>query len=123
MAALSATPDCCWNASAPPSDFQRLSGISECEVLVVGAGIVGLSAALSLYQAGKSRLVLVAREVCRQVTGRSTTEVTTPHGLFSRYLLGPRCQEPAWRCAAADREGVAQIRQWVTNLGIDCASH
>src|SRR5690606_36349885 len=29
MAALSATPDCCWNASAPPSDLQRLSGISE----------------------------------------------------------------------------------------------
>ncbi len=121
MAALSATPDCCWNASAPPSDFQRLSGISECEVLVVGAGIVGLSAALSLCEAGKSVLVLEAREVGRQVTGRSTAKVTTQHGLIYRYLIDTFGQELAWRYADANREGVEQIRQWVTNLGIDCA--
>lgn len=98
MAALSATPDCCWNASAPPSDFQRLSGISECEVLV-----------------------LEAREVGRQVTGRSTAKVTTQHGLIYRYLIDTFGQELAWRYADANREGVEQIRQWVTNLGIDCA--
>ena len=120
MATLPASPDCCWSARAPRSDFQRLSGISECDVVVVGAGIVGLSAALSLCEAGKSVMVLEARDVGRQVTGRSTAKITTQHGLIYRHLIDTFGQELARWYADANREALERIRQWIEAFGIDC---
>lgn len=120
MDALSAKPDCCWSATAPRSDFTHLAGISECDVVVVGAGIVGLSAALALCESGKSVIVLEAREVGRQVTGRSTAKITTQHGLIYRHLIDSVGRPLAQAYADANREALATIRHWVQSLGIDC---
>ncbi len=120
MTTLPATPDCCWTASAPHGDFPRLTGQSECDAVVVGAGIVGLSAALTLCEAGKSVVVLEAREVGQQVTGRSTAKVTTQHALIYRYLIDTFGQELAQCYADANREAVDRIRHWVETLQIEC---
>lgn len=120
MSTLPAVPDCCWTATAPRSDFPRLAGISECDVAVVGAGIVGLTAALALCEAGKSVIVLEAREVGRQVTGRSTAKITTQHGLIYRHLIDTVGQPLAQAYANANREALAAIERWVRSLGIDC---
>lgn len=120
MPALSATPDCCWNANAQRRDFPRLTGHAECDVVVVGAGIVGLSAAMALCEAGKSVMVLEAREIGRQVTGRSTAKVTTQHALIYRHLIDTFGQELAQCYADANREAVQRIRDWVETHQIDC---
>ena len=88
--------------------------------MVVGAGIVGLSAAMTLCEAGKSVVVLEAREVGGQVTGRSTAKVTTQHALIYRYLIDTFGQELAQCYADANREAVERIRHWVTEHAIDC---
>lgn len=120
MTALSASPDCCWDSNAPRSDFPRLSGDSQCDVAVIGAGIVGLTAALTLCEAGKSVVVLEAREIGRQVTGRSTAKITTQHALIYRHLIDTFGQELAQCYADANREAVGKIRHWVEALEIDC---
>lgn len=120
MPALSATADCCWTASASRGNYPQLTGHTECDVVVVGAGIVGLSAALTLCEAGKSVVVLEAREVGLQVTGRSTAKVTTQHALIYRHLIDTFGQELAQCYADANREAVARIRHWVETLQIDC---
>ena len=85
----------CWIATAPKTSFSRLTGAHECDAVVVGAGIVGLTAALSLCEAGKSVMVLEARRVGAQVTGRSTAKITTQHSLIYRHLIDTVGQDTA----------------------------
>ena len=120
MPVLPATFDCCWTASAPTGDFPRLNGDCECDVLVVGAGIAGLSTALALSESGQSIVVLEARTVGRQVSGLSTAKITTQHGLIYRELIDRVGPEMAKAYADANCEGMRQIEGWIARYGIAC---
>lgn len=120
MNALRATPDCCWPASAPRSHFPALEQDKTCQVAVIGAGIVGLSAALALRQAGRSVVVLEAREVGRQVTGLSTAKITLQHALIYHDLLARFEQSLAQAYVEANRTAMQQIDDWIRQHGIDC---
>lgn len=120
MTALSAKAGCCWPASTPEIDFPTLSGHCECDVVVVGAGIAGLSTALALCEAGKSVVVLEARKVGRQVTGLSTAKVTTQHALIYRDLIAKAGRATAQSYADANQQALQRIADWVEQYAIDC---
>ena len=111
----------CWTATAPKTAYPKLAGSHAAEVVVVGAGIVGITAAYLLSEAGLSVALLEARRIGRQVTGRSTAKITTQHSLIYRHLIETFDLETAQRYADANRLGMNQIRQWVEQLGIACA--
>jgi glycine/D-amino acid oxidase-like deaminating enzyme len=69
------------------TSYATLTRSEKTDVAVVGAGIVGLTAAYSLIRAGLSVTVLEARKIGRQVTGRSSAKVTAQHTLIYRYLI------------------------------------
>jgi monoamine oxidase len=75
--------DCCWAETAVATSYATLTRSEKTDVAVVGAGIVGLTAAYSLIRAGLSVTVLEARKIGRQVTGRSTAKVTAQHTLIT----------------------------------------
>jgi len=89
-------------------------------VAIVGAGIVGLTAAYLLRRAGLSVAVLEARQVGRQVTGRSTAKITCQHSLIYSHLIETFGLDLALQYADANRTGAGQIAKWVEDLGIDC---
>src|SRR5262245_32397698 len=111
----------CWTATAPKTSYPALTGSLTVDVAVAGAGIVGVTAAYLLAEAGLSVTLLEARRIGRQVTGRSTAKITTQHSLIYRHLIETFDLETAQLYADANRLGVDQIRQWVEQLGIDCA--
>ena len=121
MAALPGRNDSCWVATAPKASFPSLTGSQDCDVVIVGAGIVGLTTALSLCEAGKSVVVLESRRVGAQVTGRSTAKITTQHSLVYRHLIDTVGQDTAMLYAEANRAAVERIRTWIETLGIECA--
>jgi len=47
MRALLGTAECCWAACAPQTDFPELKKAIDCDIVVVGAGIVGLTTAFA----------------------------------------------------------------------------
>ena len=120
MAALPGRPDCCWTATAPPTSYPTLSGSGGADVAVIGAGIVGLSAAYLLASAGLSVAVVEALRVGRQVTGRSTAKITSQHSLIYRHLIETLGIDQAQLYAEANRSGARQICDWVVELGIAC---
>lgn len=90
------------------------------EVLVVGAGIFGMSSALLLAQAGKRVTVVEAGGLASTVTAHSTVKVTVGHGVSLSTIESKRDRHAARAYALANTAGYAQILDWVVQLGIDC---
>lgn len=72
-----------WRATAPGPGFAMLQGDVQCDVLVVGGGITGVTTALLLAEQGRKVVLLEAAEIGSGTTGHSTGNlyVTTSEGI------------------------------------------
>lgn len=110
----------CWVATAGPTGYPQLDNSIHAETVVVGGGIVGLTTALHLLDAGGSVIVVEALEIGRQVTGRSTAKITTQHALIYRHLIDT-CGLPTARSyAEANSAGAARIKDRIKEYVIAC---
>jgi glycine/D-amino acid oxidase-like deaminating enzyme/nitrite reductase/ring-hydroxylating ferredoxin subunit len=120
IADIPGTADCCWTAATPQTSYPALSKSARTDVAIIGAGIVGLTAAYALCQTGVSVTVIEARRIGRQVTGRSSAKITSQHSLIYRHLRDTFDLDTARAYAEANRAGATQIRNWIRELGIVC---
>ena len=109
-----------WVESAPGPRRAALETDLEADVAVVGAGIVGLTAALLLKQAGKRVAVLEMAEVAGGVSGYTTAKITSGHGSIYSALESKHGAEVAARYAQANQEALASIAALVEQHQIDC---
>ncbi|MFD9548000.1 FAD-dependent oxidoreductase [Nocardia salmonicida] len=105
-----------WFADAPTQTRAPLSGDIEVDTVVIGAGIVGLTAASVLAERGREVAVLEARQIGAVTTGASTAKIS--------LLQGTRAQ------AIANRHGTEVLAQYIAanQAGFDwllefCANH
>jgi glycine/D-amino acid oxidase-like deaminating enzyme len=109
-----------WQEGVPAADVTPRPFPAQVDVLIVGAGYTGLSAARETAAAGASTLVLEAGSVGAGCSGRNGGQVaysikpslaalTSLHGERRAYAI---CQE--------GHEAVAYLRSLATERGIDC---
>ena len=120
MANLPGRIGSCWVADAPVTHYSALDDSLQTETVIVGAGIVGLTAALRLCEMGRQVVVLEGLRVGGQVTGRSTAKITTQHALIYRHLIDKRGLRAAQDYADANRSGASLIGMWTSHYGIGC---
>ena len=120
MPVLPGRPGSCWTTTAPATHYPKLEGSVHAETVVVGAGIVGLTTALRLCEAGRSVIVVEALRIGGQVTGRSTAKITAQHALIYRHLIDTLGHERAQAYADANNAGMALIRNWIGKYGLAC---
>ncbi len=106
------------DAPAPP-----LQGHLSADVLVVGAGFAGLSAAIELAQRGYKVVVLEADRVCAGASGRNGGQALA--GFASgqepfEQQLGPALARQAWDLSLASLD---LIDQRIQDFRIDCDRH
>ena len=120
MTDLPGKPASFWIDTTPATDFAPLEGDTSAEVVVIGAGITGLTAALLLARAGKSVAVIESKRVVRGVTGYTTAKVTSSHGVIYKELLGKFGEEGARIYGESNQAALERIARFVEEDGIDC---
>jgi glycine/D-amino acid oxidase-like deaminating enzyme/nitrite reductase/ring-hydroxylating ferredoxin subunit len=109
-----------WIDSAPLPSFRALERDLEVDVVIVGAGITGITAAFLLKRAGK-RVALVERARCASIdTGHTTAHVTAVTDLRLTELVktfGAEGAKAVWDAGAA---AIDRIVANIRTEGIDC---
>ncbi|MDI6718204.1 MAG: FAD-dependent oxidoreductase [Methanomicrobiales archaeon] len=109
-----------WIATTPPSHYPALSGTQAFDVAILGGGIVGITAALLLKEAGLKVGVIEAGRVVRGATGHTTAKITSQHGLIYDRLVEQFGRERAQQYAAANQAAIEQIADQVHQRDIAC---
>ncbi|MFZ8964154.1 MAG: NAD(P)/FAD-dependent oxidoreductase [Steroidobacteraceae bacterium] len=110
-----------YQASAPGwAPRPALAGEQSCDVVVVGAGLAGCSAALELAQRGLSVALLEARQVGFGASGRSGAQLIAGYACGQdriEALVGKETARALWDISL---EGLDLVRQRVAQHDIDC---
>src|SRR4051812_7137607 len=109
-----------WNATAASPAFPTLEGALEADVAVIGGGIVGITTARALKDLGVRVVVVEARRVGREVTGRSTAKVTSQHTLAYSTLEKKFGADKARFYGEVQEEAIRIIRRFALAHGIEC---
>jgi glycine/D-amino acid oxidase-like deaminating enzyme/nitrite reductase/ring-hydroxylating ferredoxin subunit len=100
--------------------FPRLDGDVHADVAVVGGGIVGITTALLLREAGASVVLLEADKLARGVTGHTTAKVSSQHGMIYAQLTRSFGADAARTYAEVNEHALEWIAARVARDGIDC---
>lgn len=114
-------PSSWYAASAEPLPAQpALEGDMDVDVAILGAGYVGLSAAIELAEAGCSVAVLEAERIGWGASGRNGGQVIFGFGCGESTLVSLLGRDDAKRLFDWSVEGVALIHARRARFGIDC---
>ncbi|MFH8485010.1 FAD-dependent oxidoreductase [Streptomyces longisporoflavus] len=109
-----------WMATAPGPRWPALESDATADVVVIGAGMAGLSIAWELTRAGREVLVLEADRVAAGVTGHTTAKLTAAHSLVYDRLRRTRDKAGARQYAQSQQAAVERVASVAAELGVDC---
>jgi hypothetical protein len=98
-----------WANGGPRRTFPSLEGDLSTDVLVVGAGVAGLTSALLLARRGRLVTVIDARQVASGETGRTTAHLTELLDVGYRRLEAKFGRQGAEAAAEASRSAIDSI--------------
>jgi glycine/D-amino acid oxidase-like deaminating enzyme len=108
-----------WEATCSAPRFAQLSGDVEVDVAIVGAGIVGVSAARFMKDEGMTVALLEARRVGLGVSGRATAKVTSQHGIIYQDLEDKFGEDKARLYAQAQETALRKVLDLSRSHAID----
>ena len=109
-----------WLETTPETDYEALDGGMGVDTVVVGGGIVGITAASKLTEAGQTVAVVERDRIVGGVTGHTTAKLTSQHGLRYGYLREQFGDERARQYAHANESAIDEVESTVEERGIDC---
>jgi glycine/D-amino acid oxidase-like deaminating enzyme/nitrite reductase/ring-hydroxylating ferredoxin subunit len=90
------------------------------DVVVVGAGITGLTTALFLQREGMRVALVEADRVGSGTTGGTTGKVTSQHTLLYDRLIAEHATDIAQSYARANQEAIELVESLVSETGAEC---
>ena len=109
-----------WDATASSPQDPPLRGDLQVEIVIVGAGITGLTAALLLAEKGRSVAVVEKETIGSGETGNTTAHLTVALDARYHYVKRHYSKEEARLVADASRASLEKIADFVRRYSIDC---
>lgn len=109
-----------WNQQDQKVTYPKLEKDASFDVIVVGAGISGLSIAYNLLKAGKGVVVIESRVVGAGMTGRSTAHIMPWFDDYYHIVEKLHGFENTKHVAASHLKAIDWIEQTVNEEKIDC---
>lgn len=113
-----------WEDSAPaPRSFDSLQGDITVDVVILGAGITGLTAAYHLKQLGKTVAILEAHSVGSGTTGASSAHLDAHPESGARKLISDHGEESARAITMSRMAAITQIETLSGQHAEQCQFH
>jgi glycine/D-amino acid oxidase-like deaminating enzyme/nitrite reductase/ring-hydroxylating ferredoxin subunit len=109
-----------WQATAAPPRYDSLRANLHVDVVIVGAGITGLTAALLLAEKGRRVAVIEKETIGSGETGNTTAHITEAIDARYHYVQRHFSKEEAKLVANASRSAIEKIADNVSRYNIDC---
>jgi glycine/D-amino acid oxidase-like deaminating enzyme/nitrite reductase/ring-hydroxylating ferredoxin subunit len=109
-----------WLTTVPSTEYQILDGKVEADVVVIGGGVAGLTAAFLLKREGARVAVLEAARVGTGVTGCTTAKFSALQATMYSSIEGRHGTEAGATYAQASLAGVERVATIVAEEAIDC---
>jgi glycine/D-amino acid oxidase-like deaminating enzyme/nitrite reductase/ring-hydroxylating ferredoxin subunit len=109
-----------WIDSTPETSYPSLDNGISVDVAIIGAGMVGLTAATLLKRAGKTVAVIESKQIATGVSGHTTAKVTSLHQLVYADLIERIGEEKARLYAESNQAAVERVAAFVEEEQIDC---
>jgi glycine/D-amino acid oxidase-like deaminating enzyme/nitrite reductase/ring-hydroxylating ferredoxin subunit len=109
-----------WIETTPETAYPALDGGLAVDVVVVGAGITGVTTAWRLKSEGRTVALVDMRRVGEGATGYTTAKLTVGHNLIYGDLEEKHGEETARAYAASNQWAIEQLDELVSENGIEC---
>lgn len=109
-----------WTATTGDTDYESLDGETvTVDTAVVGGGIVGITTARHLTEAGQTVAVIESNRIASGVTAHSTAKLTSQHGLIYDSLVSQFGERRARLYAAANEAAIDEVTTRADAEGVD----
>lgn len=113
-------PTSYWVDSTPETTHPQLDRDLTVDVAIVGAGMLGVTAALMLKRQGAKVALLEGGRVAGGVTAYTTAKVASSHGVHYKPVAASFGDDGARSYAQAQETALERMADYVAELGIDC---
>ena len=117
---LSGQHESFWIASTLQSDYPTLTEDVSVDVAIVGAGLVGVTTAKLLKQAGKTVALIEADHIGKGTSGHTTAKVSSLHQLMYATLIDKYDEDQARLYGESNQAGIERLASFVADENIDC---
>ncbi|HVE99181.1 MAG TPA: FAD-dependent oxidoreductase [Mycobacteriales bacterium] len=108
-----------WVASTADTSFPAAPAELDADVVVIGGGIAGLTAAREVQRSGRSVVVVEAERILHGVTGYTTAKISTLQGILYTDLIDKHGEDKASLYAESQQAALDHIAA-AAAAGVDC---
>lgn len=109
-----------WLDTTAETSYDELDGSDSVDTVVLGGGIVGITAAYHLTNAGQEVAVVERNRIVTGTTGHTTAKLTSLHGLRYSMLVDRLGEQPAHQYGRANEHAIDDVESIVERHDIDC---